>query len=309
MKKYNDEKRLNAKLLAEKDNRAEKWAKASLENNFKDVPLKLNPSLRYKAMESSAQQEAMAEVEILQKIIVREGLLAELHKLLKSQNDVSSCLNEVGEIVKALRYQTLDIVEDISAWQDVQSVPRPFLFKGLNYLVKIKGDLDFLDLYEEVTEKFCFEFRSNPLAYRDGGNIITGYAFDQTTYNAAMLKKTSNQSFVDGIDIFRLRNAEKIIQNEFIRLGAERNAGGTNGGDGKGDAGNREGATKEGRDFESKIETGGAMKRKLAKKVKGRKATGAAAAATAAAAAREAEGGDMRYYYEKPVKKSFNPRQ
>lgn len=226
MKKYNDEKRLNAKLLAERDQRTEKWGKVALENNFRDVPLKISPSLRYKAMEAlpeNSKQEAMAEVEILQKIIVREGLLGELHKLLKSQNDVSACLGEVVELVKALRYQTLDAIEDIYAWQDVQSVPRPFMFKGLNYLVKIKGDLDFLDLYDEITERFCFEFKSNPLAYRDGGNLITGYNFDRSDFNAANLKNGITQKVVDGIDIMRLRNAEKIIQSEFIRLSKDRN--------------------------------------------------------------------------------------
>ena len=227
MKKYNDEKRLNAKLLAEKDQRTEKWGKVALENNFKDVPIKISPSLRYKAMEAlpeNSKQEAMAEVEILQKIIVREGLLGELRKLVKSQNDVSNCLGEVIELVKALRYQTLDAIEDIHAWQDVQSVPRPFMFKGLNYLVKIKGDLDFLDLYDEITERFCFEFKSNPLAYRDGGNLIIGYNFDRSDLNAANnLKNGITQKVVDGIDIMRLRNAEKIIQNEFNRLSKERN--------------------------------------------------------------------------------------
>ena len=227
MKKYNDEKRLNAKLLAEKDQRTEKWGKVALENNFKDVPIKISPSLRYKAMEAlpeNSKQEAMAEVEILQKIIVREGLLGELRKLVKSQNDVSNCLGEVIELVKALRYQTLDAIEDIHAWQDVQSVPRPFMFKGLNYLVKIKGDLDFLDLYDEITERFCFEFKSNPLAYRDGGNLIIGYNFDRSDLHAANnLKNGITQKVVDGIDIMRLRNAEKIIQNEFNRLSKERN--------------------------------------------------------------------------------------
>lgn len=224
MKKFNDDKKLKAKLLGEKDKRAEKWANASLENKFQDVPLRMNPSLRYKAMEAINQptnREALAEVEILQKIIVREGLLNELNKLMKSQNDISACLSEIVELVKALRYQTLDILEDIGAWQQVQISMRPFLYKGLNYVVKIKCDLDFLDLYDEITEKFCFEFKNNPLAYRDGGNIITGYDYSSNRYSQ-FYPHNVEDAFVDGIEITRLRNAEKIIQNEFNRLAKEK---------------------------------------------------------------------------------------
>jgi len=319
MKKYNDEKRLNAKLLAEQEKRGEKWSKVSLENNFKDVPVKINPSLRYKAMESfgpTSKNDAMAEVEILQKIIVREGLLAELHKLLKTQNEINSCLGEVSELVKALRYQTLDIIEDISAWQDVQAVPRPFLYKGLNYLVKVKCDLDFLDLYDEITERFCFEFKSNPLAYRDGGNIISGYNFDKTEYNKALLKKSSNQMYVDGIEITRLKNAEKIIQNEFNRLGADKNF--------------REGNNLENelptsfhhnegpKRYENnqlvqvssnKVDKGGVLTQKVAKakvkRVKSKQVTIESPAANDVSN----NDADMKFYYEKTPKKNFNPRK
>ena len=125
-----------------------------------------------------SNKNALAEVEILQKIVVREGLLDELRKLLKSQNDVSTCIGEVIELVKALRYQTIDIVEDINSWQMVQKALRPFLYRGLNYLVKVKSDLDFMDMYDEIVETFCFEFKSNPFAFRGGGNVVTGFQFD-----------------------------------------------------------------------------------------------------------------------------------
>ena len=116
-----------------------------------------------------------AEVEILQKVIVRENILGELHKLLDNQNDVSNCINEVVELVKAIRFQTVDLVEDIDSWQCVQPTIKPFLYRGVNYLLKISNDMDFLDKYEEIVEKFCFEFKRNPFAYRDGGNIINPY--------------------------------------------------------------------------------------------------------------------------------------
>jgi hypothetical protein len=220
MKKYNDEKRLNAKLLAQGDKRAEKWSKMTIENNFEDVPLKISMSLKNKALQergNRGNKNALAEVEILQKIVVREGLLDELRKLLKSQNEVSQCMGEVIELVKAIRYITIDIVEDINSWQGVQKAARPFLYRGLNYLVKVKGDLDFLDLYDEVVETFCFEFKSNPFAFRSGGNV-TGFEFDLKEYQKSLVNVKEDDLYVDGIEISRLHNAEKAIQAEFNRL-------------------------------------------------------------------------------------------
>ncbi len=224
IKKFNDEKKMKAKILAERDKRTDQWMAGALEAKLKDMPVKENINFREKAALSAGfdkNQNAMAEVEILQKVIVRENLLSELHKLLKNRNEVSAYLNEVSELVKALRFQTVDIIEDIASWKHVQPVERPFLFRGLNYLIKIKCDLDFLDLHEEIVERFCFEFKSNPLGYRGGGAVD-----DQIARGKAVRAYTDASSdgsfFVDGIEVTRLRNAEKIINAEIQRVAKEK---------------------------------------------------------------------------------------
>lgn len=174
--------------------------------------------------------EGFIESTILQKIIIREKLLTELQTLLKTQNDVSSCLSEVVELVKAIRFQTLDVVEGIRSWQQMLPAVQGFDYKGYNYLVKMKCDLDFLDLYEEVVEKFCFEFTSNPLAYRGGGNVITGYGVEQRgkSYGQGLLHNcytSSDEEFLNGLSVQRLLSAEKIIQDEFVRLRREKLSG------------------------------------------------------------------------------------
>lgn len=191
----------------------------NLNNNFRSKINKMNGSDKMRSKES------LAEVEILQKIVVRENLLAELHKLLRIQSDVSACINEVVELVKAIRFQTLDVIEEINLWQQVQPSARPFQFKGFNYLVKIKCDMDFLDLYDDIVQRFCFEFKSNPLAYRGGGNIITGYEFDKKVFKEGLLHSyytSKDDEFLDGLPLERLHNAEKVIQNEFNRLSKEK---------------------------------------------------------------------------------------
>lgn len=48
-----------------------------------------------------------------------------------------------------------------------------FQHNNENYLMKISKDLDFLDVFEKKFKMFGFEFQYNPLAYKDGGSVIT----------------------------------------------------------------------------------------------------------------------------------------
>lgn len=248
VKKFNEDNKNLSKLSAMKSNesggRGSKFISKILKSKFDDVPIRLNPTLRAKAISNVMNSDGStavggaqtpAEVEILQKVIVRENILGELHKLLDNQNDVSNCINEVVELVKAIRFQTVDLVEDIDSWQCVQPTIKPFLYRGVNYLLKISNDMDFLDKYEEIVEKFCFEFKRNPFAYRDGGNVINPYFVstgdepnqaNKDNKNKATKKNMKNNSkvteFVDGIELYRLHNGEKTIQREIERLENER---------------------------------------------------------------------------------------
>ena len=241
VRKYNQDKRLNAERNADKTAKAKDWIEKKLSNTFEEVPLKFNPTLRMKAQASSSRggvggggssnayaskgsADNLAEIEILQKVIVRENLLSELKRLLQNQTDVMACLGEVVELVKAIRYQTVEIVEDVSTWQLSQATRRAFLYRGANYLVKVFEDLSFLDQYEDITGRFCFEFTGNPMAFRGGGDIVTGPGGSAKSESVERLAAFYNQdqgSF-DGIEVVRLRNAEKIIQMEFDRLDQEK---------------------------------------------------------------------------------------
>eukprot|EP01040_Poterioochromonas_malhamensis_P003722 gene3724-3977_t len=256
IRKFNDEQKLKLKEALKNEKRSEKWIKEKLETKFEDVPLRINIGLRTKAFEAASSSSAnlypgvavagsnkpvLAEVEILQKIIVRERLLSELQRLLRSGSDILAIMTEVVELVKALRYETVEIIEDIAQWQEQQPTLRPFLFKGVNYLIKMTNDLDYLDSYDEVVERFCFEFKQNPLAYRGGGHIISdtltrhlsvasqarsqsqmqAQAMQSEYYLQGLLKSYydgSSKAAVDGIEVVRLHNSEKIIQRELQRI-------------------------------------------------------------------------------------------
>lgn len=230
VRKFNEEQKQRVRKEVNDRTKSEQWVSAALDRQYSNVPLKNLHDFRAKASEYNSNSN-ISEIGILQKIIVRENLLNELSKLLKVNSDLAGVLSEVSELIQALRFETLDIVEDIAQWQSEQPVGRPFLFKGINYLIKLRGDLDFLDNHDEIVERFCFEFKSNPLAYRGGGNIIIGFDSAKASAAAAAdaqyarLMSSYTQAFndntslmVDGIQIIRLHNAEKVIQSEFQRI-------------------------------------------------------------------------------------------
>ena len=226
---YNEGNKMKAKVFDGQARVTAKWVDAALKSKSEIVPLKLKPSLRAQAVGSiNAKGDSLAEIEILEKIIVRENLLIELHKLVENQYDIQACLGEVVELIKAIRFQTVDIIEDVDAWLTVQITLRPFIFRGTNYLIKIYTDLDFLDKYENIVEKYCFEFTGNPLGYKNGGVLIDRSGFNTKLPNTTQhdLKKFTSYAHekgsVDGVEIVRLRSAEKIIQREFDRLNKEK---------------------------------------------------------------------------------------
>ena len=231
---------------------AEQWLNNKLNSSFEDISIKLAPLNRTKEFSASTGipdrlQMTPLEVDILRKIVVRENLLMDVKRLITESTDLGNCILEIVELVKAIRYQTLDVVEDISSWIHAQPNKRPFLYRGANYLVKMCSDLDFMDSYDEIIERFCFEFKMNPLAYRGGGNIITGFGIGRggtstedeggggsymvnssstsTSKNSSRLqsilnmrsKISSYEGTSDGIEVSRLQKAERLIQQEFER--------------------------------------------------------------------------------------------
>lgn len=165
MRKYNKVKKENALDRARKGRGASDWIEKTIKKKFEDIPIKESATLREKAVAAAVRQESLTEVEILQKIIVRENLITELQKLLRFQTDLDSILSEAAELVKAIRFQTLDIIEEISIWRSNMKAPRQFYYRGRNYITKIMSDTAFLDEYDDLGDHFGFYFSGNPLMY------------------------------------------------------------------------------------------------------------------------------------------------
>ena len=224
---------MEAELIRRKEENTANWIRTTLKKTIDNIPEK-TVSLGEKTSNLPLSDNP-GEVEILQKIAVRENLIIELKKLLDLQNDLYSILAEAIELIKAIRFQTIDIIEIIRSWSTKQVALNSFLYQGVNYIVKLSNDLTFLDDVKGLRDVLGFRFHMNPLAYK-GGGITDSSSPPKETHKSRVdddsllpISEQSNdvvdhtrlygmmhqtESTVDGIDIYRLKDAEIFITKE-----------------------------------------------------------------------------------------------
>ena len=112
-------------------------------------------------MQRAESQDPATELEVLKCILLREGYLKRLRDLGVNAGGSGNRV-EVVDILDLLRIATVDTVECIVRWREAQAKPYPFVWNGINYLVKIPSDLDFLDEVVPLTSWLGFSLLRNP---------------------------------------------------------------------------------------------------------------------------------------------------
>lgn len=98
------------------------------------------------------RQRINHEVEVAKAIILREEYILRVRANLDNHRSKfgkdQEAFDDLISLVDLLRTATVDTVEAIEQWRRVQGNPAaPFIWKSVNYLLKIVSDLDFLDSY------------------------------------------------------------------------------------------------------------------------------------------------------------------
>ena len=90
-------------------------------------------------------ETADVEAEITTHIILREQYVNRLKKGLTHATaaQLQKRLLKSLDLLDMLRTITLDIVEEIQHWR--RGLPKPFVYKNQNYLLKLTTDCDFLN--------------------------------------------------------------------------------------------------------------------------------------------------------------------
>jgi hypothetical protein len=110
-------------------------------------------------------------------------------------------LRVLGHLLECIRSTTIETVDAIVAWRkavrpsdSVGCPPAPFLWNGLNYLLKIPSDLDFLDHVDGLEGALGVNLIRNPFI------TSTGLDFDQGESAALKELSTSKGPLVRGKD-------------------------------------------------------------------------------------------------------------
>ncbi|RQM19872.1 hypothetical protein B5M09_006231 [Aphanomyces astaci] len=96
----------------------------------------------------SYNSSSWPELEVLKAIILREDYLTRLLDMSKRESQYT-LVGSMANTLDLIRLTTVEVVEAIAAWRKLQPKHMPFKWNGVNYLLKVPSDLDFM---QEVFE-------------------------------------------------------------------------------------------------------------------------------------------------------------
>jgi hypothetical protein len=102
------------------------------------------------------------ELEVLKTILLREGYLKRLQHAARRKGGQTALRADVIDLLDLIRTSTVEVVEAIAKWRRTLVKPYPFVWNGINYLLKIPSDLDMLFKVPEVGVWLGFDVARNP---------------------------------------------------------------------------------------------------------------------------------------------------
>ena len=102
------------------------------------------------------------ELDVLKAILVRESYLRRLEHLAGQRDAATKVPQGLPDLLDLCRIATVEAVEAVVAWREAQAAPIPFVWNGINYLLKVPSDLDFLDRLRPLNMWLGFGVARNP---------------------------------------------------------------------------------------------------------------------------------------------------
>lgn len=150
-------------------------------------------------------EEGKSELEVLKCILNREAYLTRLIKLVRGVE--KKFKPEVADVLDFIRAASLDVMEAIMKWRESKNDhDAAFLWNGVNYLLKMPSDLDFLDDYKAVRRWIGFPLIRNPFAIpfplEQGIEVFADRVLDPKHLD---ISQTTVGFFIGGISQSKLR--------------------------------------------------------------------------------------------------------
>ncbi|KAE9006749.1 hypothetical protein PF011_g11435 [Phytophthora fragariae] len=134
--------------------------------NTKGLSLPRVSSVTFAGASGPQELDSGEELEVLKCVLVREGYLQRLGRASTAGHISGAHLGETVDVLDLLRLATLETVEAVVAWRSYKrsgaTEPEQFEWNGVNYLLKLASDLEFLDKHTGLTEWLGFTLQRNP---------------------------------------------------------------------------------------------------------------------------------------------------
>lgn len=113
------------------------------------------------------QYSSSKQLDIVKEILNREQCIEDVRELLEDKMGWGNGLGELSHqtirLLNRLRSTTLSLVESIMAWREkIKLHEKPFVWNGINYLLKISNDTNFLDDAPYLRAILGFSLVRNP---------------------------------------------------------------------------------------------------------------------------------------------------
>lgn len=120
-----------------------------------------NGGVTYSTEPNGNAREGQAELEVLRTILNREAYLDRLYKAVRKIEKKFKV--EIADIMDLVRVATLDVIGAIDSWRQVKNdFTCVYIWNGINYLLKIPSDLDYLQEYKAIANWLGFSIIRNP---------------------------------------------------------------------------------------------------------------------------------------------------
>ncbi|RHY14093.1 hypothetical protein DYB25_001248 [Aphanomyces astaci] len=114
----------------------------------------------------SYNSSSLPELEVLKAIILREDYLTRLLDMSKRESQYT-LVGSMANTLDLIRLTTVEVVEAIAAWRKLQPKHMPFKWNGVNYLLKVPSDLDFMQECDVMVRWLGFSLDRNPFVMPD----------------------------------------------------------------------------------------------------------------------------------------------
>ena len=111
------------------------------------------------ASQNDTYGDPAVELEVLKAILLREGYAERMRKLLRRPGKISP---ETIDLLELLRLASVEVVEAIVRWRRGGARAKPFIWNGMNYLLKMMTDLEFVNKSHALTSWLGFHVSRNP---------------------------------------------------------------------------------------------------------------------------------------------------